>query len=57
VSSPPSLEVLVDGGNEEVACFCNWACLAIWANVRAGEPLMPDLDSKYFRAGGMYHGT
>jgi len=29
--------------------FCCWECAALWFNVKAGEILMPDLDSKYYR--------
>jgi hypothetical protein len=29
--------------------FCCWPCAAIWFNAQAGEPLMPDLDSEFYR--------
>jgi hypothetical protein len=50
------LEVTIrdpDTAGQLEVCFCSWTCLSFWANVQAGEPLMPDLDSEYFRAGGM----
>ena len=28
--------------------FCCWECAALWFNTRAGEILMPDLDSAFF---------
>jgi hypothetical protein len=28
--------------------FCCWGCVAMWFNKRAGEILMPDLDSDFF---------
>jgi hypothetical protein len=28
--------------------FCCWECAALWFNIRAGEILMPDLDTEFF---------
>ena len=32
--------------------FCCWQCAAMWFNERAGEILMPDLDSDFFDPNG-----
>jgi len=50
----PSMTVTIDcdpeiGPDKARLNFCCWECAAMWFNERAGEILMPDLDSKYWR--------
>jgi hypothetical protein len=42
--------VVAKPGSFEVR-FCSPVCATLWLNVEAGEPLMPDLDSPFFRSG------
>jgi hypothetical protein len=41
------------GSDDLEVGFCSWECAAMWFNARAGEILMPDLDSEFFRNDGL----
>ena len=43
---------IINIGPDSVVHFCCWECLAMWANKRAGEILMPDLDNPFFGSDG-----
>lgn len=42
------------GGSVVEVNFCCWECAAQWFNKRAGEILMPDLDSEFFGPGSVH---